>query len=71
MKTLFSILLISISSLALNALTVNYKPLPQTTVINNPERGFYVHSEVYSKGIYESLDQNELNSYRAHNHTII
>ena len=71
MKTLFSILLISISSLALNALSVNYKPLPQITVINNPERGFYVHTEVYSKGTYESLDQNELNSYRAQNHTII
>lgn len=48
--------------------TVNYSPI--NTVINNPERGFYRHTEVHSTN-YIGLDQNTLNSYKSINTTII
>ena len=51
--------------------SVTYNALPLTTVIRNPERGFYVHTEVYSKGTYQALSQSDLNFYKSQNYSII
>ena len=43
--------------------TVNYKILPLDVAVNNPERGFYIHTKVFSTGIYQSLDPYDLNTF--------
>jgi hypothetical protein len=48
--------------------TVNYSPT--TAAINNPERGFYRHTEVHSAS-YSGLDQNTLNGYKSSNTTLL
>ena len=56
------------SCLVKGQLTVNYKPT--TTVINNPERGFYRSTETHSMA-YESLDLYDLQSFKSNNFTLI
>ena len=48
--------------------TITYSPT--AIVINNPERGFYRHTETHSSG-YTNLDQTALNGYRSNNTTLI
>jgi hypothetical protein len=48
--------------------TITYSPT--AIVINNPERGFYRHTETHSSG-YTNLDQTTLNGFRSNNTTLI
>ncbi|RMZ95578.1 T9SS C-terminal target domain-containing [Brachionus plicatilis] len=48
-----------------------YKPLAKNTAILNPERGFYIHTEVFSKGNYQGLNAQTLSSYRSNNYSLI
>ena len=48
--------------------TFNYST--NSTAINNPERGFYRHTEVHSSS-YTGLDQATLNAYRSNNTTLL
>jgi len=50
---------------------VNYKPLSESTMLLNPERGFYIHTQVYSTGVYEALNQDDLNRIRSMSLTIL
>ena len=70
MKTIttFIVLLLTYFGNAQTTSTVNYTPI--TTAINNPERGFYRHTEAHSTG-YTGLDQNTLNGYKSSNTTLI
>ena len=48
--------------------TITYSPT--AIVINNPERGFYRHTETHSSS-YTNLDQTTLNGFRSNNTTLI
>lgn len=48
--------------------TVNYTGT--SIAINNPERGFYRHTETHSSN-YTNLDQTTLNGYRSNNTTLL
>jgi hypothetical protein len=61
-------LLLSYYGSAQTTSTITY--YPTAIVINNPERGFYRHTETHSSG-YTNLDQNTLNGYRSNNTTLI
>lgn len=50
---------------------IEYEPLPVNSIIFNPERGFYIHTEVFSKTTYQSLDADTLISYRSANFSLI
>jgi hypothetical protein len=64
-------LFFQIISLKAQSVNVLYKALPISIALKNPERGFYIHTEVFSKGIYEALVQTELNSHRSKNITLL
>jgi hypothetical protein len=51
--------------------TVNYKILPLDITVNNPERGFYIHTEVFSTGVYQSLDPYDLSTFKSKNMTLL
>ena len=53
-----------------NAQTATVTYSPTTAAINNPERGFYRHTEVHSAS-YSGLDLNTLNGYKSSNTTLI
>lgn len=69
MKRLFiaMVLLLSFYGNAQNS-TVTYTQ--STAAINNPERGFYRHTETHSAS-YSSLNQSTLDGYRANNTTLL
>ncbi|HLF52854.1 DUF4832 domain-containing protein [Flavobacterium sp.] len=62
------LLLLSFYGIAQTTTTVNYTP--SSVIINNPERGFYRHTETHSTS-YSSLNQTTLNNYRTNNTTLI
>jgi hypothetical protein len=51
--------------------TVSYKSLTLDVTVNNPERGFYIHTEVFSTGAYESLDPYYLSTFKSKNMTLL
>jgi hypothetical protein len=63
---LFGLLTFSVG--AQSTTTFNYAT--NSTAINNPERGFYRHTEVHSTN-YTGLDQTTLNSYKSSNTTLL
>lgn len=63
---LFGLLTFSVG--AQSTTTFNYAT--NSTPINNPERGFYRHTEVHSTN-YTGLDQTTLNSYKSSNTTLL
>ncbi|CAF1116432.1 unnamed protein product [Brachionus calyciflorus] len=53
------------------AATKIYTALPLSETIYNPERGFYIHTEVFSKVAYEELDLASLNQFKSQNYSLI
>lgn len=72
MKVLATILVILFSNLLLtSANLINYSVLPLSITIPNPERGFYVHRETLSTGVYQALTRSDLSNIKAQNNTLI
>lgn len=69
MKNFFIALLLLLSYYG-NAQTSTVNYTGTSIAINNPERGFYRHTETHSAN-YTNLDQTTLNGYRSNNTTLI
>ena len=67
-----SLILLSLFFIAVNSqlTTITYQPLPTNVAVNNPERGFYVHTETFSTS-YTSLDYYTLSTFRSQNITLV
>jgi hypothetical protein len=70
MKKLLSIIFMFLFILAITSQNVTYQPA--TTVISNPEKGFYHYTSSGSSGGYNLLNQNTISGYRTNeNITVI
>ena len=70
MKKLLSIIFMFLLILTITSQNVTYQPA--TTVISNPEKGFYHYTSSGSSGGYNLLNQNTIAGYRTNeNITVI